>query len=155
MSDYSEDWHEFQEKIRQERERTQQLINHLADDLCSCGITGDTITPESECDVEPDTSHRVDLGDTLHEALNIIRGNRQNVYGTPEDSFQRIADYWNIYLQHIQAKYPTHYEPLHAVDIANMMVLFKLAREEHAHKHDNYVDMCGYAAIADSMYPRD
>ena len=86
----------------------------------------------------------------LEEAAKIINGNRQKDYGTPEDSFQRIADYWNAYLCHNAITDVEH--SLYAKDVAMMMVLFKIAREEHSHKHDNLVDICGYTAILDNMY---
>jgi len=35
------------------------------------------------------------------------------------------------------------------LDIAHMMILFKMARVQgQAPKRDNYVDLCGYAGIA-------
>ena len=94
---------------------------------------------------------RVDLDKScLEEAAKIIHGNRQDDYGTPEDSFQRIADYWNKYLVHKNVTDNEH--SLYPTDIAMMMILFKIAREEHQHKHDNLVDICGYTAILDNMY---
>lgn len=86
----------------------------------------------------------------LAEAQKIINGNRQNDYGTPEDSFQRIADYWNNYLFHrkdIREGYT-----LESKDVAMMMVLFKIARLEHSYTHDSCVDICGYTAIYDNMH---
>ena len=92
---------------------------------------------------------RTDLDKScLEEAAKIISGNRQDDYGTPEDSFDRIAEYWSAYMNHkgiLKAN-------LDCRDIAMMMVLFKIAREEHSHKHDNLVDICGYTAILDNMY---
>lgn len=71
----------------------------------------------------------------LIEADEITGGSRQEDYGSPEDSFQRIADYWELYLK-------THVSP---VDVARMMILLKLARQEHSPKRDNLVDIAGYA----------
>ena len=34
----------------------------------------------------------------LHEAERCICSDRQNEYGTPENSFQAIANFWNTYL---------------------------------------------------------
>ena len=103
-------------------------------------------------DTEPKV--RVDLDKScLEEAARIIHGNRQDDYGTPEDSFQRIADYWNSYLFHrkdIREGYT-----LEAKDVAMMMVLFKIARLEHSYTHDSCVDICGYTAIYDNMFDND
>ena len=94
-----------------------------------------------------DNKSSKELGSILKDAYNIINGNRQNSYGTPEDSFARISDYWNTYLKHknLETVLTPH-------DVAMMMVLFKIAREEHQHKQDNLVDICGYTAILDAMY---
>ena len=105
---------------------------------------------EQRLDKTSDCSNKQIGEDCLVEAQKIINGNRQNDYGTPEDSFQRIADYWNSYLIHNGIM--ENDSPLFAKDVAMMMVLFKIAREEHAHKHDNLVDICGYTVILDNMY---
>jgi len=93
------------------------------------------------------------LGDCLDEAKRTICGERQDVYGSPEDSFAIIAKYWNIYLAEVLTKKSN--DPcagpdlLGAKDIAHMMILFKMARVQgQAPKYDNYVDLCGYAGIA-------
>jgi hypothetical protein len=83
-----------------------------------------------------------ELGDCLDEAKRTICGERQDVYGNPEDSFTLIANYWNAYLAAKDGM-------LSALDIAHMMILFKMARVQgQAPKRDNYVDLCGYAGIA-------
>ena len=52
----------------------------------------------------PDDPHTSDpditRADILDEAQRIVSGDRDQQYGSPEDSFQRIADYWNAYTQH-------------------------------------------------------
>lgn len=81
----------------------------------------------------------------LEEAKMCICHDRQNQYGSPEDSFAAIANYWSIYL--LNSKKIV--EPITSKDVALMMVLLKIARTEgHAHHADNYVDMAGYAALA-------
>jgi hypothetical protein len=92
-----------------------------------------------------------DLGSVLADASCIIRGARQASYGSPELSFNRIADYWNVYLAHTGCTVKN----IDAIDVANMMILLKMARETYAHKTDNYVDICGYAALADFLYDKE
>lgn len=110
---------------------------------------------KKEQSIDKENIRKMEDESCLEEAAKIISGNRQNDYGTPEDSFQRIADYWNAYLYHrkevMKGTIDEDY-PLEGKDIAMMMVLFKIAREEHSHKHDNLVDICGYTAILDNMY---
>jgi len=102
---------------------------------------------------------RQEIPSCLDEANIIINGERQDVYGSPEDSFSVIAEYWNTYLIEVQKKILVqhghdlnNYELvglLEAKDIAHMMILFKMARTQgQKPKRDNYVDICGYAAIA-------
>ena len=76
--------------------------------------------------------------DILEKAKSIINGERQDTYGSPENSFETIAKMWSAYL-HIDVS---------AVDVANMMVLMKVARNSSGvYKDDNWIDICGYAAL--------
>ena len=83
------------------------------------------------------------------EADKIINGERQDQYGRPEDSFDRIARYWSVYLENVNP------HDLDALDVAHMMVLFKAARMQgQKPSRDNYVDAAGYLAIAaDRLLP--
>lgn len=73
----------------------------------------------------------------LKEALKIVKGARQKNYGTPEDNFQRIANFWTDY---------TGIE-ITPGDVAVMMILMKAARLMNDPSHmDSWVDIAGYAA---------
>lgn len=64
-------------------------------------------------------------------------------YGAPEDNFLRIANLWNVYLTGRRVPH----ECIGAADVANMMVLMKVARlQNHAAHLDSWVDIAGYAA---------
>lgn len=83
---------------------------------------------------------------TAHEILikagEIISGERNARYGKPEDSFTHIAALWGDYLD----------RDISPRDVAMMMVLLKIARSQHDENYtDNYVDICGYAALAGGM----
>jgi hypothetical protein len=82
-------------------------------------------------------------GKVLDLAKQVINGERQDQYGSPEDSFSHIADYWSVYLSERES---THIV-LSANDICAMMTLFKIAREANQHKADNLVDAAGYIGI--------
>ena len=74
----------------------------------------------------------------LEAARKCVCGDREEDYGSPEQSFERIAHLWSVYLGiDISAK-----------DATVMMVLFKVARLKHSDKLDTYVDLAGYAACA-------
>lgn len=77
----------------------------------------------------------------LNDALATITGGRQDSYGNPEDSFTVIADFWTTYWT------ARNVDMFTAEDVANMMILMKTARQIHAPKRDNYVDIAGYAGL--------
>lgn len=84
----------------------------------------------------------------LETAHDVICNQRQNVHGAPEDTFQLMADYWNVYLSKF------HDTPVHlsSADVSMMMVLFKLARFQMNGAHDdNIVDGIGYMALAGEL----
>nr|DAH47782.1 MAG TPA: hypothetical protein [Caudoviricetes sp.] len=73
----------------------------------------------------------------LETARKTVCGDREQDYGSPENSFQRIAEFWRTYLN----------QQITPVDVAAMMALLKLARVAEGHgKADNWVDLAGYAA---------
>jgi hypothetical protein len=83
------------------------------------------------------------MADTLKRAEEIINGERQNHYGSPEDSFGLISTLWQFHLDN-----RTNTGPLDAADVGMMMTLFKFARMYGQKWHpDNAVDACGYLAI--------
>ena len=89
-------------------------------------------------------------GAILSKALEIINGERQDRYGSPEDSFGIIAEYWNTYLESIGVSFDV--SDLSRADIPIMMALFKIARMSgQKYTQDNFVDAAGYLGIADDM----
>jgi len=87
---------------------------------------------------------------SLTEANTIIEGDRKDQYGNPEDAFGDIAAYWNVHM--VNKGYIDAWQ-LTAEDIAIMMVLMKVAREENQHKRDNAIDAIGYLALyADRLH---
>lgn len=90
-------------------------------------------------DIETESLFRDDI---LDQAKSIINGARENTYGRPEDSFGYISELWSGYLEQNITKH----------DVAMMMCLLKIARAKNGYHIDNYVDICGYAAIAGEFY---
>jgi hypothetical protein len=91
---------------------------------------------------ENDCMTRSEILDT---AKKTVSEDRNKQYGEPEDNFQKIADYWSVYL-HVD---------LTAKDVGHMMVLFKIARAQAETKADNYIDMAGYAACSGEIAGKD
>jgi len=74
----------------------------------------------------------------LQEAERLISGDRANDYGDAKQNFLDIAALWASYLD----------EDITVVDVANMMMLMKIARTKKSpDKADSWVDICGYAAL--------
>ena len=87
---------------------------------------------------EPWTRRRV-----LSEAERCVCGQREQDYGTPEDSFNIIADLWAVYLKGCGVSI----DFLESHDVAIMMALLKIARISENPQHmDSWVDLAGYAA---------
>lgn len=83
---------------------------------------------------EPWTRKRV-----LREAEKCVCGEREQDYGGPEDSFQKIGTFWNAYLNYAAN--------IDAEDVAAMLALLKIARISENPQHmDSWVDLAGYAA---------
>lgn len=81
----------------------------------------------------------------LTEANKIVNGARNEAYGSPENNFRNIADFWSNYLG----------KEITAHDVAIMMILLKVARTQSGMgSMDNYIDIAGYAACAGEIYSK-
>ena len=78
----------------------------------------------------------------LEEAQRIIYGDREKTYGHPSKNFENTAMFWRAWLISKRGLDV----PFDVEDVAMMMALLKLARQAHAHKRDNLVDLNGYVA---------
>jgi len=81
----------------------------------------------------------VNRTEILETAAKIISKDRADQYGDASENFARIARYWTMYLDTQITRY----------DVAMMMTLLKIARAQANVEHtDNYIDACGYQALA-------
>jgi hypothetical protein len=88
-----------------------------------------------------DTSIREQV---LDEAKSYIMADRNQDYGTPEQNFTDIAEFWTTYLGH----------PVQPHDVAAMMQLMKISRvKTNPNKRDSWVDGAGYAACGFEVAP--
>jgi len=88
-------------------------------------------------------------GKILDEAKEIINGDRQDQNGNPEDSFVVIAEFWTSYLD--ARDYRNRSEPISAIEVADLMTLFKLARVALGVQRDSRRDAIGYLALGSDM----
>lgn len=84
----------------------------------------------------------------LIEANNLVSGPRADSYGNATVSNDRIAKLWTAHLQNVFQTDLSGELALNASDVALMMVLLKVAREEGEHKRDNLVDIAGWTQVA-------
>lgn len=73
------------------------------------------------------------------EAVSLMMGDRQRTHGDPTDTLARIAQMWTGYLG----------KDIHPADVAQMMVLVKIARSRHAYDRDHYLDAVSYTLLAE------
>lgn len=93
-------------------------------------------------DYEPAYISRQNILDMASEA---VTKDRQETHGAPEDSFKRVANLWNGYLD-------GHQGPLSSVDVSVMLALLKVARIAKSPDHiDNWADLAGYAACGGEL----
>lgn len=106
-----------------------------------------TITETVEENSE-DMKHKLTRADILHAAEKCVCGQREQDYGTPEDSFGCIAELWEAYLR-AACIAPDAIIRVTPTDVAMLMALLKIARvgtSSVGGTADSFVDLAGYAA---------
>lgn len=90
----------------------------------------------------------------LDEAKQCVCGNREQDYGTPEDSFRVISQLREIYIREGMVG-PTDV-CVNPEDVVVMMALLKIARLANNPEHmDSWVDLAGYAACGGEIAGRE
>lgn len=85
----------------------------------------------------------VQAADILRTAADLVSGDRNETHGDARENLSNIADLWNAYL----GSKPDFI--VSGRDVAVMMSLLKVARTTTGtHNPDDYIDICGYAALA-------
>ena len=100
----------------------------------------------------------------LHAAEVCVCGQREEDYGTPEDSFRVIGELWETYIKEKCVGDPAAEvcivpedvaKPIDPADVAALLALLKIARIATGHgKSDNWVDLAGYAACGGELQSR-
>lgn len=83
----------------------------------------------------------------MQEAIDIIYGDREKVYGHPSKNLNHIAHQWSTYLMQ---KHGFTVE-LSAEDVCWMMVDLKKCRQMNTEKRDNLVDAIGYLGLIERL----
>ena len=83
--------------------------------------------------------------DILKKTEKLVSGDRGAKHGDMVATHENIARLWSSYLQN---KFKLNLNLL-PEDVANLMTLLKIARTQGGKFNlDNFIDACGYAAIA-------
>ena len=81
----------------------------------------------------------------LEQTKKLVSNDRAEKHGDKIKNHENIARLWTGYIQN-KTKLTITIKP---EDVANLMALLKIARtQEGTHNIDDYVDACGYSAIA-------
>lgn len=87
----------------------------------------------------------------LAAAKQCVCGDRDQDYGSPETSFNTIAELWEPYIREKCVSQDADV-CITGADVAAMMGLFKIARIATGHgKADNWIDLAGYAACGGEL----
>ena len=106
----------------------------------------DPIETEDDCTYGGGEMPRLTRAEVLHRAEQCVCGEREQDYGTPEDNFETIAEFWITYLNRacVDEEGCVYID---ATDVAMMMALLKIARiAGGAGTRDSFIDLAGYAA---------
>ena len=83
--------------------------------------------------------------DILEKTKKLVSKDREDKHGNKVINHENIARLWSAYFQN---KYKINILVL-PEDVANLMTLLKIARTQAGkHNLDDYIDACGYSAIA-------
>lgn len=75
----------------------------------------------------------------LSEANQLITGDRAVEYGDARESFVRIAQLWSTVLG----------QRVTPLEVIRCMIALKVSRAADGYHRDSYVDIAGYAALAE------
>jgi len=109
-------------------------------------VESEQLETEDDCTYAGGEPPRLTRTEVLHRAEQCVCGQREQDYGTPEDNFETISDFWVTYLNRacVDEEGCVYID---ATDVAMMMALLKIARiAGGAGTRDSFIDLAGYAA---------
>lgn len=111
-------------------------------------VEAEKLETENEPDEGEGEAKKLTRAAVLEKARACVCGEREQDYGSPEDSFGCIAELWEAYL-HAACISPDSVVRVTPTDVAMMMALLKIARVGTScvgGTADSFVDLAGYAA---------
>lgn len=123
----------------------QELLRKLQT-MLSEYLEPEQMETEDDCTYGGGEPPRLTRAEVLHRAEQCVCGQREQDYGTPEDNFETIAEFWITYLNRacVDEEGCVYID---ATDVAMMMALLKIARiAGGSGTRDSFIDLAGYAA---------
>lgn len=114
------------------------------------GIAVEAEKLETENEPDEGAAKKLTRAAVLEKARACVCGEREEDYGSPEDSFGCIAELWEAYLR-AACIAPDSVVRVTPTDVAMMMALLKIARVGTSFvggTADSFVDLAGYAACS-------
>lgn len=111
-------------------------------------VEAEKLETEDEPDEGEGEAKKLTRAAVLEKARACVCGEREQDYGTPEDSFGCIAELWEVYLRAACVS-PDAIVTVTPADVAMLMALLKIARvgtSSVGGTADSFVDLAGYAA---------
>ncbi len=111
-------------------------------------VEAEKLETEDEPDEGEDEAKKLTRAAVLEKARACVCGEREEDYGSPEDSFGCIAELWEAYLRAACVS-PNAIITVTPADVAMLMALLKIARvgtSSIGGTADSFVDLAGYAA---------
>lgn len=111
-------------------------------------VEAEKVEAEAEKVETEDEAKKLTRAAVLEKARACVCGEREEDYGSPEDSFGCIAELWEAYLRAACVS-PNAIITVTPADVAMMMALLKIARvgtSTIGGTADSFVDLAGYAA---------
>ena len=111
-------------------------------------VEAEKLETEDEPDEGEGEAKKLTRAAVLEKARACVCGEREEDYGSPEDSFGCIAELWEVYLRAACVS-PNAIVTVTAADVAMLMALLKIARvgtSSVGGTADSFVDLAGYAA---------
>lgn len=120
-------------------------------------VEPDLIETEDDCTYGGGEMPRLTRAEVLHRAEQCVCGEREQDYGTPEDNFETIAEFWITYLNRacVDEEGCVYID---ATDVAMMMALLKIARIAGGSAREtalSTLQAMRHAAASAPMYDRE
>lgn len=116
--------------------------------IAGIAVEAEKLETENEPDEGEGEAKKLTRAAVLEKARACVCGEREQDYGSPEDSFGCIAELWEAYLR-AACIAPDAVIRVTPTDVAMMMALLKIARVGTSFvggTADSFVDLAGYAA---------